>query len=143
MTPAIKNNGWLPAAFADTAPGVYTADEADASRGERRRAVYDFLRQLLTLDAAALVLVTTLTDRIFSQPIHRAAIGVSVVAFLISLTCAGFTYLNLLAHYPIVGGPRVATSDRRAHEATMAATFLGFVVGMAALAWYFVANWVR
>jgi len=43
----MKGKGWLSAAFAETAPGVYTAAEARAGRRDRRRPLGGFFRQIM------------------------------------------------------------------------------------------------
>jgi hypothetical protein len=139
----MKSKDWRPTAFAETAPGVVTEEEADASRGDQRRALYEFLRHLMTLDSGALVLTVTLIEKVFAQPAQRSAVGFAVAAFLLSLLAGAITYLNLLANYPRVGAPRMSSSDLRFYLWSMAATVFGFMVGMGALAWFFWTNWFR
>jgi hypothetical protein len=45
----MKGKGWLTAAFADTAPGIYPGSEAAGARHERRRHRRGVLGRLLTL----------------------------------------------------------------------------------------------
>lgn len=127
--------------FAETAPGVMTEEEASVGAGEQRRAMYEFLRHISTLDSAALVLIATLIEKVFAQPSQRGAIGSAMVCFLLSLTASGFTYLMLIAHYPRVGARRMTSTDRRWYMWSMMGTFVGFVAGMTQVAWFFAANW--
>jgi len=120
-----------------------TEEEATVGLGEQRRAMYDYLRHISTLDSAALVLIATLIEKVFAQPTHRVAIGAAMVFFLLSLMASGFTYLLLIAHYPRVGAQRMTSTDRRWYTMTMSATFAGFIMGMSFVAWFFAANWFR
>ena len=142
----MKAKDWRPTSFVETAPGVVTGegeDEPDSTRIEQRRALYDYLRHLMTLDAGALVLVASLIEKVFVQPVQRVAVGVAVLALFVSLLFGSVTYLVLLANGPRVGAPRMPSSDQRAYLLTMMATLLGFLLGMGALAWFFLANWFR
>jgi hypothetical protein len=139
----MKSKDWRPTAFAETAPGAVTEEEADASRGDQRRALYEFLLHLMTLDSGALVLTVTLIEKVFAQPVNRSAVGVAVGALLASLVCGALTYLNLLANYPRAGAPRMSSSDLRFYLWSMAGTVFGFMAGMCALAWFFWTNWFR
>ena len=139
----MKSKDWRPTAFAETAPGAVTEEEADANRVDQRRALYGFLRHLMTLDAAALVFTVALIEKAFVQPVHRAAIGIAIGAFLVSLVGAGITYVSQLASYPRVGTPRMSSSDRRISLWALTATVFGFGSGMGALAWFFWTNWFR
>jgi hypothetical protein len=82
-----------------------------------------------------------LSKRYFAQPVQRSAVGLSILAFLLSLLAGGFTYLMLVAHYPRVGAVRMTSSDRRLYLWSTTATFAGFIFGMGQLAWFFAANW--
>jgi hypothetical protein len=139
----MKAKDWRPTSFVETAPGGMTDEEADASRLEQRRALHDFLRHLMTLDAGALVLVATLIEKVFAQPLQRNLVGVSIAAFFVSLLCGGVACLVLLAHAPRVGALRMPSSDRRTAVVTAVSTWLGFLVGVAALGWFFLVNWFR
>lgn len=139
----MKSKDWRPTAFIETAPGVVSEEEADASRADRRRALYELLRHLMTLDSVALVLTVTLIEKVFVQPVHRAAVAVAVGAFMLSLIVGGFAYFNLLAAHPRVGSAHPSSADQRTLVGTTAATLLAFVSGMGALAWFFCKNWLR
>ncbi len=139
----MTSKDWRPTAFVETAPGVVSEEEADASRSERHRAMYEFLRHLMTLDSAALVLTAMLVEKAFAQPVLRASVGIAVVAFLVSLIAGAVTYLNLLANRPHAGALQMPSGDMRLHLWTGLAAVLGFVVGMALLALFFWANWFR
>jgi hypothetical protein len=139
----MKSKDWRPTAFAETAPGVVTEEESIASRGDQRRALYAFLRHLMTLDSGALVLTVALIGKAFVQSVNRSAVGLAVCAFLASLVCGAITYLHLLSNYPRVSAPRMSSSDLRFYLWSMAATVFGFIAGLFALAWFFWANWFR
>ena len=141
----MKAKDWRPTSFVETAPGAMGEgeDEADSTRIEQRRALYDYLRHLMTLDAGALVLVASLIEKVFVQPVQRVAVGVAVAAFFVSLFFGSVTYLVLLANGPRIGAPRISSSDRRSYLVTMMLTVFGFLLGMGALAWFFLANWFR
>jgi hypothetical protein len=139
----MKAKDWRPTSFVETAPGVTGEDEVDSSRIEQRRAVYDYLRHLMTLDAGALVLVASLIEKVFVQPVQRGAVGIAVSAFFLSLFCGSVTYMVLLANGPRVGALRMSSSDTRAYLVTMGLTLVGFLIGMGALAGFFLVNWFR
>lgn len=128
-------------AFAETEAGRMTEDEAAPGLVEQRKAIFEFLRHLMTLDSAALVLIVTLVEKVFPQPIGRLHVGISILAFLLSLLAGGITYLILLAHYPREGTLRMTSSDRAWYLWTMTATLFGFIVGISELAWFFASNW--
>ena len=71
--------------FAETNPGHMTDAEASPGLVEHRKAVFEFLRHLMTLDSAALVLIVTLIEKVFAAPSDRFAVGLAVGAFLASL----------------------------------------------------------
>lgn len=139
----MTSKDWRPTAFVETTPGVVGEEEAEASRGERRRAMYEFLRHLMTLDSAALVITATLIEKAFAQPVQRASVGLAVVAFLVSLVAGALTYLNLLANPPRAGAPQISAGDMRFSIWSGLTTVTGFIVGMALLAAFFWANWFR
>ena len=137
----MNSKDWRPTAFVDTAPGVVTEQEAGAARHAQRRELLGFLRSLLTLDAVALLLIATLIERAFSSAQRREAVTVAVGAFAISLAIGGLAHLALLAAAPRVGA-RHTPGDGRALLAC-ATAFVAFAVGIAALSWFFLANWLR
>jgi uncharacterized membrane protein YtjA (UPF0391 family) len=139
----MTSKDWRPTAFVETAPGGVSEEETEATRGDRRRALYELLRHLMTLDALALVLTPTMVGRAFAQPLQRTSVGIAVVAFLVSLVAGTLTYLNLLADHPRAGAPQTSTGDLRFFMWTGVATVLGFVTGMVLLVVFFCANWFR
>jgi hypothetical protein len=139
----MKAKDWRPTSFVETAPGAMGEDEADTTRIEQRGALYEYLRHLMTLDAGALVLVASLIEKVFVQPVQRAAIGFAVSAFFASLLCGSVAYLVLLVNGPRVGALRMSSSERRVAALTATTTLLGFLLGMGGLAWFFLANWSR
>ena len=139
----MKAKDWRPTSFVETAPGGMNDEQAHASRLEQRRALYDFLRHLTALDAGALVLVVTLIEKAFAQPLQRVLVDVSVAAFFVSLLCGSVAHLVLLAQGPSVGALRTTSGDRPMAGLAAMSTWLGFLVGMAALGWFFLVNWFR
>jgi hypothetical protein len=138
----MNSKDWRPTAFVDTAPGIVTEHEAAASRDEQRGQLLAFLRSLLTLDTFALLLIWSLIDKAFAAAQRREAVTIAVGAFLLSLAIGGLAHLALLASGPTLGA-RHAPTGGRALLACAAATFAAFGVGVAALAWFFFANWLR
>ena len=128
----MKSKEWRPTAFVETAPGGVIEQEADASRLDRDRSLLEFIRHLMTLDTAALVLTVALIEKAFAQPLKRVAVAVAVGAFLLSLAIGGVAHLALLSKSPRFGAP-----------AWSLATFVAFAAGVGALAWFFFANWIR
>ena len=124
----MSSKDWRPTAFVETAPGGITEEEADTNRRAQRRSLLAFVQRLVALDAAALLLVVTLVEKAFAQPQRREWVGVAV---------GGVATLMLNA------GRRGPSSDPRPSLAAAGATFLCFVVGIAALAAFFLANWLR
>ena len=139
----MKSKDWRPTAFVETAPGVVAEEEADASRLDRRRSLLQFLRQLVALDAAALLLTVTLLGRAFTQPVQRGAVALAIGAFLLSLAGAGIALLGGLVRQALVGSPPASAGDARAHAGATFASFFAFAFGLGALAWFFFANWFR
>ena len=139
----MKSKDWRPTAFVDTAPGVVTEQEADASRLEQRRSLLDFIRHLMTLDTAALMLIVALIEKAFAQPLKRVAVAVAVGAFLLSLAIGGVAHLGAALEKPAGRRPAHAGGRSDALLAWSLATFVAFAVGVGALAWFFFANWFR
>jgi hypothetical protein len=139
----MKSKDWRPTAFVETAPGVLTEEEAEASRLEQRRSLFEFLRLLLALDAAGLLLTVTLLGRAFTQPVQRGAVALAVGAFLLSLAGAGIAFLGGLLRQARVGSPHALPGDARARAGATIASFFAFAFGLGALAWFFFANWFR
>ncbi len=139
----MKSKDWRPTAFAETSPGVVTEEEADAVRRHRRGSLLAFLRQLLVLDTAALLLTVTLIGRAFAQPVQRGAVAFAVGAFLLGLASAGLSFLFGLQWPARVGSPQASAPDSRALAVATVASFLAFAAGAVALAWFFFANWPR
>ena len=137
----MKPKDWRPTSFVDTAPGA--ASDEDSTRIEQRRALYDLLRRLMTLDAAALIVVALLVEKVFVPPMHRIAVGAAVGSFFVSLFFGCVTYLVLLANASLASELRMQPGDRRAFGAAALITVLGFLAGMGALAWFFLVNWFR
>ena len=133
---------WRPTAFVETAPGVVTESDAEASRLELRRSLRAFVHRLVALDAVSLVLTVTLVGRAFAQPVRRELAAVSVGAFLLGIAIGGIATLALAARTPRVGARR-PPSDGRPWIAVAVAAFVAFLVGVAALAGFFLANWFR
>ena len=134
---------WRPTSFVETSPGLLTEEEATTGAVEQRKAVYDFLKHFMTLSSGALVLVATLIEKVFPQPIHRELVAMAMAGLAVSLVAGGLTYFILLAHYPRVGAVRMTSSDRRWYLASMAVMLTGFLTGMGSLVWFFVVNWLR
>jgi len=133
----MSSKDWRPTAFVETAPGGITEEEADTNRRAQRRSLLAFVQRLVALDAAALLLVVTLVEKAFAQPQRREWVGVAVGAFVLAVAVGGVATLMLNA------GRRGPSSDPRPSLAAAGATFLCFVVGIAALAAFFLANWLR
>ena len=139
----MKSKDWRPTAFVETAPGVVTEQEAEASRGEERRSLRSFLRELVALDAAALLLTVSLLGRAFVQPVQRGAVVLAIAAFLLSLAGAGIAFLAGLGQPVRVGSPHASAGPARARAGAAFASFFALAFGLGALAWFFVANWFR
>ena len=146
MTPRLvdmKSKDWRPTAFVDTAPGVVSEQEANTWRRQQRRSLLGFIRHLMTLDTAALMLIVAFIEKAFAQPLNRLAVAVAVGAFLLSLAIGGVAHLALLSKSPRVGARYTPADDRNALIAWSLATFVAFAVAVGGLAWFFFANWVR
>ena len=128
-------------AFAETEPGLMTEAEITPGFVEQRKAMFEFLSHLMTLDSAALILVPTLIEKVFPQPAGRIHVGISILAFLFSLLGGGFTYLILVAQYPREASLRRTSNDRVWYLWTMILTLVGFILGITELAWFFASNW--
>jgi len=133
----MNSKEWRPTAFVETAPGGVIEEQPDASRSGQRRSLLAFVLHLISLDTVALVLVVALIEKAFAQPQRREWVAVAVGAFLLSAAVGGVSALLLNA------GARGWPDDRRRFLAAAGATFLGFIVGIAALAGFFLANWLR
>ena len=138
----MKSNDWRPTAFADTAPGVVGEEEVDASRRERRLSLHAFVQRLVAVDALALVLVVTLIEKAFAQPLRRELVAVAIGALLLGAAVGGVGTLVMNASGPRAGARRPA-GEVRAALAAAGAAFLCLVVGIVALAGFFLANWLR
>src|SRR4051812_41184089 len=133
----MSSKDWRPTAFVETAPGGVGEEVADSSRPEQQRSLLALVLRLISLDTVALVLVVGLIEKAFAQPQRREWVAVAVGAFLLSAAVGGLSALLLNA------GIRKASDDARRWLAAAGATFLGFIVGIAALAGFFLANWLR
>ena len=133
----MSSKDWRPTAFVETAPGGVIEEQPDASRSGQRRSLLAFVLHLISLDTVALVLVVALIEKAFAQPQRREWVAVAVVAFLLSIAIGGVATLLLGAG---ARGPADAPGRSRA---AAGAAFLGFIVGIAALAGFFLVNWLR
>jgi hypothetical protein len=138
----MNSKDWRPTAFVDTAPGVGGEHEAGPARQGQRDHLLAFVRQLLALDTLALVLVAMLADKAFASAQRRDAVTIAVGAFQLSLAIGGLAHLALPGRRTEAGSPQ-APAGAGALLACSAATFAAFAAGMAALAWFFFANWLR
>jgi hypothetical protein len=138
----MSSKDWRPTAFVDTAPGVVTEEEAGAGRRAQRRSIVSFLQRLVALDTAALLVVVALLDKAFAQPQRREWAAVAVAALVLGVVVGGIATLALNAGAPHAGARRPA-NPLRAGLAAAGAAFLCFVVGIAALAAFFLVNWLR
>jgi hypothetical protein len=139
----MKPKDWRPTSFIETAPGASSDDAADAGRVEQRHALHGLLRHVMTSDALALVLVVSLIEKAFAQPTQRLAVAVAIAAFFLSLVCASIASLVSLASGPRAGALPAPASGRLANALASLATLLGLPIGMGALGWFFLANWLR
>jgi hypothetical protein len=139
----MNSKDWRPMAFVDTAPGVVTEQAAETWRLDRRRALFAFIRHLMTLATVALVLTATLIEKAFAQAQRREAVAVAIGAFLLSLAIGGAAQLALLAASRRVGARHAAEGDGRALLRWSLATFVAFAAGIGALAGFFFVNWFR
>jgi len=137
----MSSKDWRPTAFVETTPGVAGENEVDAGRSWRR-SLLAFVLRLISLDTMALVLVVALIEKAFAQPQRREWVAVAVGAFVLSAAVGGVSALLLNAGAWRAGAGRQPDHPRR-WLAAAGATFLGFVVGIAALAGFFLANWLR
>jgi hypothetical protein len=138
----MSSKDWRPTAFVETTPGVVGENEADAGRSGQRRSLLAFVLRLISLDTVALVLVVALIEKAFAQPQRREWVAVAVVAFVLSAAVGGMSALLLNAGVLRAGAGRQPDDPRR-WLAAAGATFLAFIVGIAALAGFFLANWLR
>ena len=139
----MNSKDWRPTAFVDTAPGVVTEQDAETWRLDRRRALFAFMRHLMTLATVALVLTATLIEKAFAQAQRREAVAVAIGAFLLSLAIGGAAHLALLAASRRVGARDAPEGDSRALLMWSLATFVAFAAGIGALAGFFFVNWFR
>jgi hypothetical protein len=138
----MNSKDWRPTAFADTAPGIVTEQEAAASRHEQRSHLLAFLRRLLTLDTVALLLIATLIEKAFASAQRRESRDDR--GRRLPAQPGDRRPRPSRAAGDRAEGRRPACAGRgRALLACSAATFLAFAVGVAALAWFFFANWLR
>jgi MFS family permease len=139
----MNSKDWRPTAFVDTAPGVVTEQDAQTWRLDRRRALFAFIRHLMTLATVALVLTVTLIERAFAREQSREVVAMAIGAFLLSLAIGGAAHLALLATSRRVGARHAPEGDGRALLMWSLATFVAFAAGIGALAGFFFVNWFR
>lgn len=138
----MKGKDWRPTAFVETAPGVVTEAEADASRLEQRRSLRAFVQTLIALDTATLLLTVALVEKSVAQPQRRELVAAAIGAFLLGIAAGGISTLLLAARTPPAGARR-PPGDARPWLLAASTTFLCFLVGVTSLAAYFLAHWFR
>jgi hypothetical protein len=79
--------------FLPTQPNSFSEEDASPALTESRRLLYEFVRHISTLSTASLVVTTAFIEKVFVAPVAKAAVGIAVLSFLISLFFGGFGYL--------------------------------------------------
>jgi hypothetical protein len=127
------------------ATGQVSADEETESRKQdlrlaRQNQVAEYLRHITTLSTGSVVIISTFLEKIFTRPVWKAAIVVSLAGFILSILAATIVYSLALVY-------ERATSDRESPGwvalvggGSLFGTWIGFLIGIVGLSAFAVKN---
>jgi hypothetical protein len=104
------------------------------------KASIDYAKHLTTLCTGLIVILAAFVEKVFSTPIWKALVAVSIVGFTISILCGVFVH-RTLAHSMAAGGKPVPGTDL-AGKALVWMLFW-FAIGILSLAVFAVRNLYR
>jgi L-asparagine transporter-like permease len=107
---------------------------------EVQKVVLDYVKHITTLDTAAIVLLTTLLEKIFPEPEWKILVVVAMVAFLTSLWFLTLSALGLVRS--IRTPDNVSMPLVRYTGWTFIVGLGGFGLGVASLAVFAIKNWL-
>jgi hypothetical protein len=107
---------------------------------ETQKVVLDYVKHITTLDTAAIVLLTTLLEKIFLHPEWKPLVVIAMMGFLMSLLFLTLTALGL------VRSIRTPENISQALIQYTGSTFIiglaGFIAGVTSVAAFAIKNWL-
>lgn len=103
------------------------------------KANIEYLKHLSTLSTGSIVLIATFLDKLFTQPIWKVSVIISLVGFLVSVISSVVAY-TLIMHYEFPGSDYIEININRIGRTVLYFTWTGFLVGIASLAIFAVVN---
>jgi hypothetical protein len=115
------------------------------SQADHFKALFEYLKHLSTLATGSILLIATLLEKLFKQPLYSWCIGVSVGAFFLSLLASLAAYSVFILNFPRVDRAfdksAIGTTEMGMMVGGLVTTWISFLVGVGALAFFFLANW--
>lgn len=110
------------------------------SEGDFFKAQFDYLKHLSTLATGSILLLSLFLEKFFKQPTLAWCVTLSVSALFVSLLASTVVYTVAVLNYPRPGR-RMSSRELDVIAGGTLVTWVGFLVGIGAIAVFFVANW--
>jgi hypothetical protein len=110
---------------------------------ERYKISIDYLKHITTLSTGSIILIATFLEKLFSKPLWKIAVIISLSGFMLSVFCATVSYsLGLAFSFPGEHG-ETPGSVELIGGLFIVATWVGFLAGVLSLSLFAIRNLVQ
>lgn len=111
------------------------------SHGDHFKSLFEYFRHISTLSTGSILLIATFLEKLFRQPVLSWCVTLSVTALFISLCASMVVYSVLVLNYPRNDRAAFSGGEFNIVFIGLMATWVAFLVGIGAMAIFFLVNW--
>jgi hypothetical protein len=119
--------------------------EADSFQKEleKFKAGVAYMKHLTTLSTGSIVLIAAFLEKVFTKPLWRVAVVVSLIGFVISVLSSTVAYTLGLIHSFPGDNEDIPEWSETAGSLGIRFAWIGFLIGIISLATFFVKNFIQ
>jgi hypothetical protein len=109
------------------------------AKTKQTEAYVEYLKHLTTLSTGSIVLIAAFLEKLFSKPVWKLTVAVSLIGFMVSVVSSVISYTIFIEFHIEADEPSPRWSDVIV-LAAMLLTWVGFLVGILSLAIFALKN---
>ncbi|ANE54715.1 hypothetical protein [Methylomonas sp. DH-1] len=115
------------------------------SQADHFKSMFDYLKHVSTLATGSILLIATLLEKLFKEPLHSWCVGLAVAALFLSLVASMASYTVMVMNFPRndreFSQSSLSSVEKIAFGGGILITWASFLVGIGAMVFFFLGNW--